>query len=92
MAWGRQLTGYHHGDGLIPVRVAAERLGISLSLVYVWVQQGVLVADQSRPCSFVWVCLTQADLVRLTGSAPPELIRTLPTTRQLLRDAVRAQG
>ncbi len=74
------------GDGLIPVRVAAERLDVSPSLVHVWVQQGVLVADQSRPGSYVWVRLTEADLVRLTGSAPPEVIRTLPSAREILRE------
>ena len=73
------------GDGLIPVRVAAERLDVSPSLVHVWVQQGVLVADQSRPGSYVWVRLTQADLVRLTGGAAPEVIDTLPSAREILR-------
>src|SRR5262249_22963742 len=47
------------GDGLMPVRVAAQRLGVSRSLVHVWVQQGVLMADQSQPRSYLWVRLTQ---------------------------------
>lgn len=75
----------YRGDGLLPVRIAAQRLGVSWSLVHVWVQQGVLVADQSQPRSYLWVRLTQADLARLTGTAPPVLQRTLPSARELLR-------
>jgi DNA invertase Pin-like site-specific DNA recombinase len=55
------------GDGLLPVRLAAERLGVSLSLIHVWIQHGVLTSDQRTFLSKRWVRLTQADVIRLDG-------------------------
>ncbi len=57
-------------DGLLPVAAAARRLGVSPSLVHVWVQQGVLVHDQRRSASRVWVRLDESDLARLNSSNP----------------------
>ena len=57
------------GDGRVPVRVAAQQLGVSSSLIHVWVQHGVLASDQSRVGSYRWVELTEADVARLTGAA-----------------------
>ncbi len=56
-------------DGLVPLAVAAERLGISPSLVHVWVRHGVLRHDQHRSASRVWVGLNADDLARLDGSS-----------------------
>jgi len=56
-------------DGLVSARQAAERLGVSPSLVNLWVKQGVLSHDQRVPASKVWVRLTEEDLARLTGGA-----------------------
>src|SRR5688572_20429541 len=42
------------GDGLLPVRSAAERLGVSLSLIHVWIQHGVLTSDQRTSLSKRW--------------------------------------
>jgi DNA invertase Pin-like site-specific DNA recombinase len=55
------------GDGLLPVRLAAERLGVSTSLIHVWIEHGVLASDQRIALSKRWVRLTEADLVRLDG-------------------------
>ncbi len=54
-------------DGLLSARRAAERLGVSASLVSLWVKHGVLVHDQRVSPSKVWVRLTDSDLSRLTG-------------------------
>jgi DNA invertase Pin-like site-specific DNA recombinase len=55
------------GDGLLPVRLAAERLGVSTSLIHIWIQHGALVGDQRTALSKRWVRLTEADMVRLDG-------------------------
>jgi DNA invertase Pin-like site-specific DNA recombinase len=55
------------GDGLIAVRIAAQLLGISPSLVHVWLGHGVLTSEQRVVGSYRWVRLTDADLARLTG-------------------------
>ena len=55
------------GDGLLPVSLAAERLGVSTSLIHVWIQHGVLTSDQRTTLSKRWVRLTDADIIRLDG-------------------------
>jgi DNA invertase Pin-like site-specific DNA recombinase len=57
-------------DGLVPVKVVAQRLAVSPSLVHVWVQHGVLAHDQRQSASRVWVRLDEDDLARLDGSSP----------------------
>ena len=54
-------------DGMISARRAAERLGVSASLVNLWVKHGVLVHDQRVSASKVWVRLTDDDFSRLSG-------------------------
>jgi DNA invertase Pin-like site-specific DNA recombinase len=84
-------------DGLMPVMAAARRLGVSSSLVHVWVRQGVLRYDQRRAASRVWVRLTEEDLSRLDGASPiaphlpsfAEVMRTEHLTRDELWDQVR---
>jgi hypothetical protein len=79
-------------DGLIPVVAAAARLGVSSSLVHVWVRHGVLEHDQRRSASRVWVKLTGDDLARLDGSShiAPDLPSFTAVMRagHLSRDAV----
>jgi hypothetical protein len=71
------------GDGLIPASAAARRLGISPSLIHVWVGHGVLDHDQHRPSSKVWVRLSEDDLARLDGSSA--LGPDLPSLEQVMR-------
>ena len=68
-------------DGLVSARRAAERLGVSPSLVNLWVKQGVLSHDQRVPASKVWVRLTEDDLARLTGGTAQAV--DLPTFRSV---------
>jgi DNA invertase Pin-like site-specific DNA recombinase len=70
------------GDGLLPVRLVAERLGVSTSLIHVWIQHGVLVSEQRTPQSDRWVRLTEADVARLRGERNWS---RFPTVRQLMR-------
>ena len=55
------------GDGRVPVTLAAERLGVSTSLIHVWIAQGVLRSAQRTAQSPCWVRLTDAELTRLDG-------------------------
>jgi DNA invertase Pin-like site-specific DNA recombinase len=57
-------------DGLISSKAAADRLGVSLSLINLWVKHGVLHHDQRLPASKVWVRLAEEDFARLTGASP----------------------
>jgi hypothetical protein len=70
-------------DGLIPASAAARRLGISPSLIHVWVGHGVLDHDQRRASSKVWVRLGEDDLARLDGSSA--LGPDLPSLKQVIR-------
>jgi DNA invertase Pin-like site-specific DNA recombinase len=56
-------------DGLMPAKAAAQLLGVSPSLVHVWVRHGVLDYDQHQAASRVWVRLNGDDLARLDGSS-----------------------
>ncbi len=71
------------GDGCMPVALAAERLGISRSLVHVWVGLGALVGEQRVAASKRWVRLTAEDAARLDGQHD---WRCFPTVRQVMRD------
>ena len=70
-------------DGLIPAKAAAQRLGVSPSLIHVWVGHGVLDHDQRRSSSKVWVRLSEDDLARLNGSSA--LGPDLPSLEQVMR-------
>jgi DNA invertase Pin-like site-specific DNA recombinase len=84
-------------DGLVPVKAVAQRLAVSPSLVHVWVQHGVLMYDQHRLASRVWVRLDEDDLTRLNGSSPlaphlpsfAEVMRTEHLCQDVLWDRVR---
>jgi len=79
-------------DGLIPASAAAQRLGVSPSLIHVWVGHGVLDHDQHRSASKVWVRLSEDDLARLDGSSVigPDLpsLDQVMCSKGLARDAV----
>lgn len=77
-------------DGLVPIRVAAQRLGVSSSLVNFWVQRGVLIHDQRRTASKVWVRLNEDDFARLTGGAPEAA--NLPSMKALMAQAQLSQS
>ena len=70
------------GDGFMPVALAAERLGVSRSLVHVWVGLGALVGEQRVAASKRWVRLTAADAARLDGRHDWS---RFPTLRQVMR-------
>ncbi len=55
------------GDGLLPVSLAAERFGVSRSLIHVWIEQGALVSEQRTMQSDCWVRVTAEDVARLDG-------------------------
>ena len=69
-------------DGLMPPRAAAQRLGVSPSLVHVWVRFGVLDFDQHQTESWVWVRLNGDDLARLDGTS--SIGRRLPRLAQVM--------
>ena len=71
------------GDGFMPVALAAERLGVSRSLVHVWVGLGALVGEQRVAASKRWVRLTAADADRLDGRHDWS---AFPTLRQVQRE------
>ena len=55
------------GDGRLPVARAAERLGVSRSLVHVWIQLGALASEQRAALSYRWVYLSDWEVARLDG-------------------------
>lgn len=54
-------------DGLVPIHTVAQRLGVSSSLVHVWIQQGALRSEQRTAQSFRWVHMDETDVARLDG-------------------------
>ena len=72
-------------DGRCSGRAAARRLGVSPSLVHLWVQHGIISCDQRCSRSKLWVRLTDTDIARLDGSAD---VSGLPT----LTDVAEATG
>jgi DNA invertase Pin-like site-specific DNA recombinase len=79
------------GDGLVPVKTAAQILKISPSLVHLWARMGILVYDQRVSASKRWVRVTDADVSRLNGSVDCVDLPTIAevmVTRSLTRDEV----
>jgi hypothetical protein len=56
-------------DGLVPARVAGERLGMTLAAIRTWAHRGILACDQSSPSAKLWVRLTADDVERVGGGA-----------------------
>ena len=71
-------------DGLVSSKAAAARLGVSASLINLWVKHGVLVHDQRVPASKVWVRLNEDDVARLTGASTEAV--NLPTFKAVQID------
>lgn len=81
-------------DGRVSAKAAAQRLGVSRSLVHLWIQHGIITCDQRCSCSKLWVRLTEADVMRLDGSADVSSLPTLTEVAQatkLQREAVWAR-
>jgi DNA invertase Pin-like site-specific DNA recombinase len=55
------------GDGRMGIAEAARQLGVSRSLVHVWIEQGVLSCEQRTALSYRWVELSEGDRARLDG-------------------------
>jgi DNA invertase Pin-like site-specific DNA recombinase len=81
------------GDGLLPARAAAHRLGVAPSALGHWRTWGFLHAEQRGPGAPLWVRLTPWDLARLDGTLAaqgygrwrvPEARRLLGLTDQQL--------
>lgn len=64
------------GDGLISTAEAAQRLGVTPSMICDWFRRGLLVGHQRRLGTPLWVRLTEEDIRRLDGSASlePEMV------------------
>lgn len=84
------------GDGRQPVAMAAARLGVSTSLVHVWIGRGVLSSEQRTPGSYRWVRLTDEDVARLDGQRDwsgwltvRQVMRHTGLSRQAVWDEVR---
>lgn len=71
------------GDGLMPVALAAEQLGVSRALVHVWIGLGALASEQRVAASKRWVRLTAADVARLDGRHDWS---GFPTVRAVMRE------
>lgn len=86
------------GDGLIAATEAATRLGVSGSMVAYWFRQGLIVGQQRRPRTALWVRLTEADRQRWDGSAQlqenmiplPEVSQTLGLSSEQMKTEVQA--
>ena len=87
------------GDGLIAVSEAADRLGVSRTMILDWFRQGLIVGHQRKRQTPIWVRLTEDDVKRLNGSTPlrPDLVeigeaaRILGMTTEQVWEQVRAQ-
>jgi DNA-binding transcriptional MerR regulator len=71
------------GDGQQSARWVAQRLGVSPSLMHVWIKQGVLSSEQRTVQSYRWIRCTEADVARLDGRHD---WRRFPTVREIMRD------
>ncbi|HRQ42688.1 MAG TPA: recombinase family protein, partial [Chloroflexota bacterium] len=71
---------YKHGiaanptaGGFVPALAAAERLGVSVSVLLDWFRRGLLPGRQEKPGAPVTIPLDEALLYRLHGRAPRDL-------------------
>ncbi len=56
--------------GFVPAQEAAERLGVSISVLLDWFRRGLLPGRQAQPGAPVYIPLDEALLYRLSGRAP----------------------
>jgi hypothetical protein len=86
------------GDGLFAASEAATLLGVPGSMVAYWFRQGLIVGQQRRPRTALWVRLSDADRQRWDGSAQlqedmiplPEVPRALGFTSEQMRIEIQA--
>jgi len=80
------LSDQPRGDGLLPAKVAAARLGVQPCMISEWFHAGLIQGCQRCTGAYLWVRLNQDDLHRLDGSAiqTPEML-PLETAFQTLR-------
>jgi DNA invertase Pin-like site-specific DNA recombinase len=71
------------GDGLISVKMAAQRLQVSPATVNLWAAQGVLESDQRVSASKIWVRVEDSDLTRLNDSIQ---CNHLPTIAEVMAE------
>jgi hypothetical protein len=74
--------GGQRGDGRMGVAEAARQLGVSRSLVHVWIEQGVLESEQRTSLSYRWVRLSEQDRARLAGQQDWSCF---PTVREVMQ-------
>jgi DNA invertase Pin-like site-specific DNA recombinase len=74
--------GGQRGDGRMGVAEAARQLGVSPSLVHVWIEQGVLESEQRTSLSYRWVRLSEHDRARLAGQHDWSCF---PTVREVMQ-------
>jgi DNA invertase Pin-like site-specific DNA recombinase len=74
------------GDGLLPAKVAAARLGVQPCMIPEWFRAGLIQGCQRCTGAYLWVRLNDDDLRRLSGSATqtPEML-SLETAPQIFR-------
>jgi DNA invertase Pin-like site-specific DNA recombinase len=85
------------GDGLVPVRTAAQRLQTSQSTILNWARKGLLYSEHKAGICPRWIRLSPEDIARLTcTTAPPQSLtvrqacQRLQLTEPQLWTAVRA--
>lgn len=61
-------AGQARGDGLVPARTAAKRLGVEPTALDHWRRWGFLQTEQRGAGSPLWVRLTPEDIARLDGT------------------------
>jgi hypothetical protein len=71
------------GDGFVSASYAAQQLGVSPSLINLWIKQGVLTSKQRVVQSYQWVRLTDEDQDRLDGKHDWSIF---PTVREVARE------
>ncbi len=82
------------GDGLLPAKAVAARLGVQPCMISEWFHAGLIQGRQRCPGAYLWLRLNDTDLPRLdgSGSQTPEMlpIETAPKTLGLNPDQFRA--
>jgi len=71
------------GDGLVSASFAAQQLGVSPSLINLWIKQGIVASEQRIVQSYQWVRLTEEDHARLDGKHDWS---RFPTVREVARE------
>lgn len=59
--------------GLVSAQVAAQTLGVSITVLLDWFRRGLLPGRQQRPGTPVWIQLDEAVQRRVSGQAPRQL-------------------